>query len=191
MNYTRRLSPTLSLSPYGQILASTGSVSCASIGGGAGIAWQLAERTGLSLSAGPQFSSKACGSQQSYVYNAAFNTRLNASSQMYALAGRQFSSPYLGPGLWQNTIATGYQRMFRTTTVASLDVSYASSPGVGTATDYHGVFLGGSLGRTLGRALNPSLTYRRIMSHAGTSRLDRDTLMFSLNWNSRSFPIFN
>lgn len=190
-NYTRKLSPTLSIGPYAQILASTGSVSCASLGGGAGITWQFAERTTLSASGGPQFSSKACGSQESYLYNAAFNTRINDSSQMYLLAGRQFNSPYLSPGQWQDNVGIGYQRVFAHTTAVTFDVSYARSTGVGTARTYNGVFVGGEVGRTIWRALNPSITYRRLTSHTGTDKLDRTTVVFSLSWNSLSSPIFN
>lgn len=189
ISYNHRVSPTFGFVPYGQLLTSMGSVSCVSIGGGAGIEWQLAQRTGLSLGGGPQFGTKHCGTQQSYLFNAALSTQLSNASQLYIVAGRQFSSPYLGPGLWQNTVGAGYQRTFNRSTTASLDLSYAGSTGTGTGSDYQGVFLGGSFGRTLGKLLNSSVSYRRIMSRTGSSSLNRDTIVFSINWNSSSIPI--
>ncbi len=191
ISYIHKVSPTLSVNPYSQVLASTGYFSCTSFGAGAGLNWQVAERTGISLSAGPQISTKECGSRLGFVFSAALNMRINSVSQLYLLAGRQFSSPYLGPGLWENTAGAGYQRMLNRATAATVDLSYANSTGIGNVANYSGVFLDATVTRTIGRVLSPSLSYQRIMSNTGPTIFNMDSIIFSLSWSSNSSPLFN
>ncbi|MBW4028558.1 MAG: hypothetical protein HIU93_14365 [Acidobacteria bacterium] len=189
VNYVHNVSPTLSVSPYLQILESTGYISCTSVGGGAGLNWQVGERTGIALSAGPQISTKGCGTLVSYVFSAALNTQLSKVSQLYLMAGRQFSSPYLGPGVWENTAGAGYQRMLGSATAATLDLSYAGSTGAGSAYNYSGVFLGATIARTIGRAFSPSISYQRVMGNTGPSPFNLNTVLFSINWTSNTTPL--
>jgi hypothetical protein len=190
LNYIHALSPTLKVTSYGQSMKDFGSISCARLGGGLGLAWQIREKTSVELAAGPEFTSDRCGSHQNLAYNAAYSSRLSEQSQIYILAGRQFSSPYLGPNLWQDSVGGGYQRRVFSTGTFNVNVNYASSEGLANGSSYRGVFVAGTYARTLRRHLNPSLSYRRIMSSTGPSNFNRDIVMFSLTWNSSFVPLF-
>lgn len=189
VNYIHSVSPTLSVRPYVQILESTGYISCTSVGGGAGLNWQVGERTGIALSAGPQISTKGCGTLVSYIFSAALNTQVSNVSQLYLMAGRQFSSPYLGPGVWENTAGVGYQRMLGSATAATLDLSYAGSTGAGSAYNYSGVYLGATVARTIGRSFSPSISYQRVMGNTGPTPFNLNTVLFSINWTSNTTPL--
>lgn len=190
LNYIHALSPTLKITSYGQSLKDFGSVSCSRLGGGLGLDWQIREKTSLQFAAGPEFSSARCGSHQNFAYNTAFSSRISEQSQFYILAGRQFSAPYLGPGLWQDNVGGGYQRRVSSTGTFTADVNYAGSEGLANGSSYRGVFVAATYARTLRRHLNPSVSYRRIMSHTGPSEFNRDIVMFSLTWNSSFVPLF-
>lgn len=183
LDYIRRLSPTVNLTTYAQTLSGYGATPCESVGGGVGATWQVRGRTSLEVDGGPLFTVAQCEASQNYTFNAAFSTRLSALSQIYVRADRQYGSGYLGPGLWQNSAAGGYQRTMALGAL-SLDAGYTGSTGLTSQTNYEGVFVGGSFGRQFGRGLDPSVSYRRIVTNAAGTGFNRQIVLFSLTWNS-------
>ena len=183
VDYIRRVSHRVNLTTFGQALSGYGATPCESVGGGVGVTWQIRGRTSVEVDGGPLFTVAHCAASQNYTFNAAFATRLTDLSQVYLRADRQYGSGYLGPGLWQDSAAAGYQRTMAVGNL-SLDAGYTGSTGLTDQTSYRGLFLGGSFAHPLGRRLNPSISYRRILTNAAGTGFNRQIVLFSLTWNS-------
>ncbi len=190
-SYNRGLSPRLAFLAYGQTAYYYGSLNCAGFGGGAGVRWQIQKDTVFAISAGPQFDTSACKSQQGASFNASLGTRLTATSQLYFQTSRLPTVSYLGGGLWQTGVSAGYQRQIGARSTASFDVSHLNSDTVintastsksAAASSYGGSYFDAVFGRRLGRGLNAALSYRNYTGSLGGSSLTRNIVAFSISW---------
>jgi hypothetical protein len=182
LNYRRSISPTLSIMTYGQTSYYYESIHCFSSGFGAGLNWAPSDNTSISANGGPQINSKACGKQQGFAYSAALNTRLTEQSQVYFTASRQTSATYLGPGLWQQTVAAGYQRRLGHARTMSADIGYTSSNSLQGVSSYAGTYVDGVFNQHLGSALVASVIYRTYSGNWGATDFSRNIVLFSLSW---------
>lgn len=184
--YARDLSPTLAAFVYGQTSSYYGSLHCESYGGGAGFKWQAGEKTTISLSGGPQLNTSECGTQQGFAYSASFNTQLTGKSQLYLLSARQPTASYLGPGLWQESASSGYQRQLTAIGMISFDIGYVASKTLTTVNSYHGTYIDLIYGYHLGHGLRASYSYRGYVGDYGGTRFSRNAAMFSMIWTSEA-----
>jgi hypothetical protein len=184
------MSKALSLSAYGQPSYYYGSINCSTLGFGAGIAWKPSEYTGLSLSGGPQLNSNACGKQQGFSYNFAFNTRLSEKSQIYATAARQMTTTYLGPGLWQQNFSAGYQRQLSAFSTFGADVGRVSSDALAATDSYHGTYFDANYIHRLAHSLRASVSFRSYTGNWGQTNFNRNAVLFSLAWTPDAGHLF-
>lgn len=184
--YARDLLPTLAVLVYGQGSSYYGSLRCKSYGGGAGLKWQAAEKTAISLSGGPQLNTSECGTQQGFAYSASFSTQLTGKSQLYLLSARQPTASYLGPGLWQESASGGYQRQVTALGTISFDIGYVASKTLTTVNSYHGTYVDFIYGYHLGHGLRASYSYRGYIGDSGGTRFSRSAAMFSMVWTSEA-----
>jgi hypothetical protein len=190
VSYNRDLSPTLGVLAYGQNAYYYGALHCESYGGGIGINWQPGERTALSLSGGPQLNTSACGRQQGFSYSASFSTRLSGKSQIYLLSARQPTASSLGPGLWQESISSGYQHQVMTLGVVSFDVGYVGSDTLTTVSSYRGIYFDCGYGYRLGHGLRASYSYRGYVGDSGGTHFSRNAALFSIAWTPSAGHVF-
>ena len=189
-SYDHGVSPRLAFLTYGQGAYYYGEIHCAGAGGGIGIKGRLGEGSYFSLSGGPQFDTSACKSQQGFAFNTSLGTQLTGRSQIYLIAGRQPTVSYLGGGLWQTSVAGGYQRRIGTQGTLSFDVSHVSSDSAGLQGAYTGTYFDGVYSRRLLHGLLPSLSYRGYTGTSGGSSVSRNAVMFSLAWSPEAGHIF-
>jgi hypothetical protein len=190
LGYDRDLSPSVEMRTYGLTYYYYGAINCASFGGGAGIKWHVLDGTFLSLSGGPQLNTTACGKQQRFSYSAAFSTRLTGKSQIYVLAAREPSISYQGPGLWQTSVAGGYQRQVSTGGTLKFDAGYASSDTLTAVNSYHGTYIDCVYGVQLGHGFNASYSYRGFIGDTGGTSFSRNVALFSLAWTPNAGHLF-
>jgi hypothetical protein len=190
LKYQHSVSSTLSLSAYDQTAYYYGSINCVSFGFGAAMSWKVRQGTALSLTGGPQLDSAACGKQQGFSYSAAFNTRLSAKSQIYATSARQTTTTYLGPGLWQQSAAAGYQRELSPARTFGVDFGYVGSDALQATDSYHGTYFEGTYSHHLGHALTAAISYRNYTGNWGLTNFSRQVALFSLAWTPGAGHLF-
>jgi hypothetical protein len=190
LSYQRAISSSLSVSAYDQTSYYYGSINCGSLGFGVGVNWKARANTALSLSGGPQLDSSACGKQQGFAYAVAFNTRISAKSQIYATSSRQTTTTYLGPGLWQEIAAAGYQRELTSSRTLGVDVGYVGSDALRATDSYHGIYFDGTYSHHLGHALTASISYRNYTGNWGQTNFNRQAALFSLAWTPGAGHLF-
>jgi len=182
ISFARDLSPTLGTSIYEQTSHYYGALHCESFGGGVGIRWKPGESTSIALSGGPQFDTRKCGIQQGFAYSFSMGTSLSGKSQMYVLSGRQPATSYLGPGLWQESVSGGYQRQVTRVGAVSFDVGYLRSDAAKATDSYRATYYDCVYTYALNHGLRGTYTYRGYIGGSGGSRIDRNLVMFSLDW---------
>ena len=190
VSFDHGLSRRLAFVTYGQGAFYYGKIQCQGVGGGVGIRWRFQQGSYLALSGGPQYDTSACKSQQGMSFDASLGTKLTGRSQIYFLASRQPTVSYLGGGLWQTSVAGGYQRQVGVRGALSFDVSHVSSSALATAGAYSGTYFDASFARRLAHGLVPSLNYR---GYSGTSSgvgINRNLIMFSIAWSPEAGHIF-
>lgn len=190
LGYDRNLSASLGVAAYGQSTYYYGSLRCESYGGGIGFRWQPDERTSLSVSGGPQLSTRACGNQQGFAYSTSFSTRLSGASQVYLLSARQPATSYLGPGLWQDSISGGYQRQVKVIGTVSFDVGYVASNTLTAVSSYRGTYFDFAYGYPLGHGLRASYSYRGYVGDSGGTVFTRNVALFSIMWAPAAGHVF-
>jgi hypothetical protein len=190
LGYDRALSPSVEMRTYGQTYYYYGAINCASFGGGAGIKWRVLDGAFLSLSGGPQLNTTACGNQQRFSYSAAFSTRLTGKSQIYVLTAREPAISYQGPGLWQTSASTGYQRQILTAGTLKFDVGHVSSDNSTPANSYHGTYVDCVYSVQLDHGLNASYSYRGFVGGTGGTGFSRNVVLFSLAWTPNAGHLF-
>ncbi len=186
VDYDRSISQKLTFTAYGQGARYYGTITCGGAGGGAGFKWQFRENAFLSLSAGPQFDSSACKSQQGFSFNAATSVKVSGKAQIYFLAARQPTVSYLGGGLWQTNVAGGYQRQVGRWSALSFDLSHTSSDSLATTGAYAGTYFATAFSWRYGRGLSSTLTYRGYRgssSDSSESSMQRNIVMLSVAWS--------
>jgi hypothetical protein len=190
LSYQRAVSQTLSVSAYDQTSYYYGTINCASLGFGMGVSWKARQNTTLALTGGPQLDSAACGKQQGFAYTAAFNTRLSAKSQIYATSGRQMTTTYLGPGLWQESASGGYQRELTQSQSVGVDIGYVGSDALTATNSYHGTYFDGNYSHRIGHAFTASFSYRNYSGTWSQTSFSRRIALFSLAWTPGAGHLF-
>ncbi len=183
LGYLHEVSPTLSVRGYGQSYFYYGAINCQSFGGGVGFKWHVRDRTYFSLSGGPQLNTSGCDQQQGFAYNAAFSTRLNASSQLYFLAAREPESTYLGPGLWLMSSSGGYQKqVMNKRATLTADAGYATSSTLTVTSSYRAVYFDANFVHPIGHGMSASYSFRQYWGESATTKIDRYVSLFSVTW---------
>ena len=178
----KSLSPTLGVSAYALNSYYYGSLHCESHGVGVGLRWRPSEKTSLTMSGGPQFETPECGAQQGFAYNVALGTSVSGKSQIYVLAGRQPTTSYLGPGLWQDNVSAGYERQVTRVGAVNFDAGYIHSSSLATVDSYQGTYFDCIYSYALGHGLQGVYNYRGYISNSGGTSLSRNVVMFSVDW---------
>lgn len=180
--YMHAASPALQWISYASATRYYGFVHCYAFGGGFGLEWRPEEHTYLHLSGGPQMDSSACGKQQGFAYQAAYSHRVTPRSQIYVTSGRDVGSTDLGPGLWQQTAAAGYQHDFERRESIAFDFGYISTTGIHNTDGYSGKYVDGVYSRILGHGLRAILSYRWYSGDTFQSNFTRTTALLSIAW---------
>ncbi len=188
--YDYALSQTLNLKIYGQASHFYGDLSCEGIGGGVGVNWRPGMNTTLTLEAGPQITTSACGSQQGYSYALEYSTRLSNRAQFYLMANRLPMVSYLGPGTWQRGASAGMQYHFTPLTSLHADVGYSSSTALAAVSSYSGIFINASYDVQMSHGFALSYGYRGYFTDSVGSQYSRNLAQISLKWISNSGKIF-
>ncbi len=182
LNYTRSVSPTLSLLFYGQNANYYGDLSCTAVGSGVGVRWQPQASTTIEAKGGPQIDSPGCKSQQGFAYNASVLRKLPWRSQVYLSGDRQPVISYLGSGLWQDDISSGYERFFQKANGVSFDAGFIHSSTLVDASSYQGTFFDASYTRGIRGGLSLRSSYRIFTGRSGETDLNRDVLQFAITF---------
>jgi hypothetical protein len=182
ISFDRDLSPTRKASIYVQNARYYGSLQCESYGSGVEFRWTPQENTLIALGGGPQFNTAECGIQQGFSYSLSMSKSLSGKSQMYLLSGRQPATSFLGPGLWQESVSAGYQRQVTRAGVVGFDVGYVRSDAVKAVDSYKAGYFDCFYTYTISNRLRSSYTYRGYIGGSGGSYIDRNLVMFSLDW---------
>jgi hypothetical protein len=190
LNYHHLISPKLGLNAYTQTSYYYGSTNCTGWGGGLGITWKPIGHTTLDVSGGPQLMSSACSNQKGFAYSASYSSRLTSKSQIYATSSRQKVTSYVGPSLWIETFAAGYQRELGHATTLSADVGYVSTDSLQTVNSYRNTYFDGIYSRLVGHALAFSVCYRNYSGNIGSTNYTRNIALLSLSWTPRAGHIF-
>lgn len=185
-NYLHRLSPKLSLLGYEQTSGYYGGLSCLSIGGGTGLAWQPRERLSIAMGAGPLFSTSSCKNPPQFSYNVSLSAGLPRRSQAYFRASRQPSSGYLGPGLSQDEVAAGIRRQMGLSHLLAFNVGYVHSSSLTSTPSYEGAYYDSSYTHSLSRRLAMICSYRSYVGSASTTSFHRNVALISLTWTANS-----
>jgi hypothetical protein len=181
-NYTRSVSPTLSLLVYGQNAYYYGDLNCTALGSGVGMRWQAQESTIIEARGGPQIDSPGCKSQQGYAYNASVTRKLPWKSTVYLTADRQPVISFLGSGLWQDDITAGYERIFQNTNSLSINAGFIDSTTLVAASSYRGTFFDASYMRGIHRGLSLRCGYRIFTGRSGETDINRNTLQVAITF---------
>ncbi|MEO8737588.1 MAG: hypothetical protein ABI380_13745 [Edaphobacter sp.] len=182
ISFDRDLSLTRKASVYVQNSHYYGSLHCESYGGGFEFRWTPRENTSIALGGGPQFDTPECGIQQGFAYSLSMSKSLSGKSQMYLLAARQPATSFLGPGLWQESVSAGYQRQVTHAGAVGFDVGYVRSDAVKTVDSYKAGYFDCVYTYAMSNRLRSSYTYRGYIGGSGGSYIDRNLVMFSLDW---------
>jgi hypothetical protein len=190
LHYSYDLSPTLSLMIYGQASHFYGDLNCEGVGAGGGVNWRLGMNTTLTLEAGPQISTAACGDQQGYSYALEYGTRLSNRAQFYLSANRLPMVSYLGPGAWQRGASAGMQYQVTPLALLRADVGYSSSTALVAVSSYSGISVNVSYDVQLKHGFALSYGYRGYFADSGGTGYSRSLAQVSLKWISNSGKIF-
>lgn len=188
--YSYNLSPTLSVTLYGQASHYYGDLHCQSIGGGGGVDWRLGVSTKLAFEAGPQINTAACGDQQGYSYALEYSARLSSQAQFYLIANRLPMVSYLGPGVWQRNAAAGMQYELTRLALLRVDVGYSSSTALAAVSSYSGISVNASYDVQLKHGFALSYVYRGNFTDSAGTGYSRSLALVSLKWMSNSGKIF-
>jgi hypothetical protein len=188
--YMHAITPTLQWLAYGTTSRYYGFVHCYAFGGGGGLEWRPEEHTYLHLSGGPQFNSSACGQQQGFSYDAAYSHHLTPRSQIYMTSTREAGSTDLGPGLWNQTAAIGYQHDFDRRESLAFDFGYFNTTGQPKSNGYDGKYVDGIYNRILGHGLRAVFSYRWYTGNTFQSNFTRTTALLSIAWTPTAGHLF-
>jgi hypothetical protein len=188
--YAHAVTPSLQWSTYASATRYYGFVHCYAFGGGLGIEWRPEGHTYLHLSGGPQLDSAACGKQQGFAYEAGYSQRITPRSQFYVTSGREVGSTDLGPGLWQQTAAVGYQHDFERRESLAFDFGYIGTTGLQNTDAYSGKYVDGAYNRVLGHGLRAILSYRWYTGDTFRSNFTRTTALLSVAWTPTPGHLF-
>jgi len=190
LNYTHRVSPTLSTLGYTQSSQYYGGLSCTTFGGGAGFEWQPKESTYFSFKGGPQLNAPICKNQQGFAYNTYFTVKLPQRSQFYVSAARQAVTGFLGPGLWEDDFSTGYRRLVKNTNTLLFDVGFVNSTTLTKIGSYRGLYFDGSYTHVIHRGISAGLSFRNYTGDSGSTSFSRNLMILSLTWTPNVRPLF-
>jgi hypothetical protein len=187
-NYLHHLSPKLSILGYEQTSGYYGGLSCLSVGGGAGLAWQPRERVSIAMGAGPLFSTSSCKNPPQFSYNVSISAGLPRRLQAYLRASRQPTTGYLGPGLSQDEVAAGIRRQMGESHLLAFNVGYVHSSSLTSTPSYEGAYYDSSYTHNFSRRLAMICSYRSYAGSASATSFHRNVALISLTWtaNSRS-----
>jgi len=187
-SYTRRLSPGLGLGSYAQVLIDSASPDCVNSGAGISVDIKTSEFTEFSVSGGPQLQSGGCSGRGAFG-NVFFSSKVSASTQIYGVLSRQFTSSYLGPASWQDKFGAGLERNIADFGFVGTDVTYTHNEKTSLLPDYHGMFLSATYGRRAAHGLSPSFSYRHLLNSVAGVGWNRDVALFSLTWQSNAISL--
>ena len=187
-SYTRRLSPRLGVGSYAQLLIDSASPDCVNSGAGISADIKISKFTEFSVSGGPQLQSGGCSGRGAFG-NAFFTSELSASTQIYGVLSRQFTSSYLGPASWQDNVGAGVARKIADFGFVGTDVNYTHNEKTSLLPGYHGIFLSATYGRRAPHGLSPSISYRHLMNSVAGVGWNRDVALFSLTWQSNAISL--
>jgi hypothetical protein len=189
VTYMHASTPGLEWLSYASATRYYGFVHCYAFGGGLGLEWRPEEHTYLHLSGGPQLDSAGCGKQQGFSYQADYSHRITPRSQIYVISAREVGSTNLGPGLWQQTAAIGYQHDFERRESIAFDFGYIDTTGLQT-NGYSGKYVDGVYNRVLGHGLRAILSYRWYTGDTSQSNFTRTTALLSIAWTPTAGHLF-
>ncbi|WP_263383689.1 hypothetical protein [Granulicella arctica] len=189
-SYERTVRPALTIDGYGQVSRYYGNISCSSFGIGMGLKWERNQRESLTLSGGPQLNTTACEKQQGVNFSANFSMALTGRSHMYVLASRQPATSYIGPGLWQTSVAAGYQRQIGNRGSLNVDLGRLDSEASALTSSYRGTYVACVYNRQLRSELNASLSYRGYLGEGDGANVQRNVVLLSLSWSPTTGHIF-
>jgi hypothetical protein len=175
---------------YGDVARYYGELHCWSYGGGVGFLWRPGELSFLDVSVGPQLDSPSCGEQQNVSYRAAYSARLTQRSQAYFTAQRQMAGVYAGPGIWEQSVTSGYQYLVTSTNTFGADFGYSNETIYKSTRAYKGTYVGAEYNHKLPRSLTAALSYRYFNGGLSGLAVNRNTLLFSLTWLPTGSKIF-
>jgi hypothetical protein len=190
LGYSYDLSPTVSLTSYGQISQYYGVLRCRGVGGGLRIRWQAAENTVFSAEGGPQINTSDCGTQQGYSYSLEYSSRISSRAQLYLTANRLPMVSYLGPGVWQNGASGGLQYKVTRAAMLRVDFAFANSSSLSSVSSYRGTSFNASYDVLLRRGFALSYSYRGYITNSGGNGYSRGIALVSLIWRSNSGKFF-
>jgi hypothetical protein len=107
LDYAHDISSRVTFHVYGQedhVIES----SCNTYGGGVGVSARLSYSWYLDASAGPQWTSANCGSQQNANFYGALVKALRGQAKVYAVGWRYFSTAFQTTSTWQDAVAVGF-----------------------------------------------------------------------------------
>jgi hypothetical protein len=188
--YMHAATPALQWISYASATRYYGFVHCYAFGAGVGLEWRPEEHTYLRMSGGPQLDSSACGKQQGFAYQAAYSHRITPRSQIYVISAREVGSTDLGPGLWQQTAAIGYQHDFERRESIAFDFGYIDTTGLHSTDGYSGKYVDGVYNRVLGHGLRAILSYRWYTGDTFQSNFTRTTALLSIAWTPTAGHLF-
>lgn len=190
VNYSHAVSERTSVRAYGNMHNRFGQFFCRSVGGGVGVVTELSRRTTLELSGGPQINSPRCGKQQAYNFHAALVWRVNPTTRTYVAVNREFSTAYRARSRWEDNAVVGLARRITSMTEAGFDGGFGRGEPVDRSSALRGFFLSSYFRWSLSRTVNTIATYRRFYRTVGNENLNRNIVMFSLEWSPAPVGLF-
>lgn len=188
--YSHDVSARLRWMSYAQTARYYGAFHCWSYGAGFGILWRPGELSFLDISAGPQFDSSSCGSQQNFSYRVAYSARLTQRSQAYLTSQRQNAGVYVGPGIWEQNVTAGYQYLVASSDTFGVNFGYVDETLYKETRAYKGTYVGAAYNHKMPRSLTAGLSYRYFNGGLTGSIVNRNTVLFSLTWLPTGAKIF-
>jgi hypothetical protein len=107
LDYARDVTSRVTFHVYGQeehVMES----SCNAYGGGVGVSARISYSWYMEASAGPQWTSANCGSQQNANFYGALVKNLRGQAKIYAVGWRYFSTAFQTSSTWQDAAAVGF-----------------------------------------------------------------------------------
>ncbi len=188
--YTHSVTPKFQWINYGQGARYYGVIHCFTYGGGVGLEWKPTEHAYLHLSGGPQVDTSGCSKQQGYAYNADFSTRISQKSQVYFTSARQAVSTFLGPGLWEKSVAVGLQHDFDKDQSLGVDFGYVGTTSLVGLMGYSGTYVDAGYSYRFNHSISASLNFRRYTGDWTDAAFTRNTALVSVSWAPSSGHIF-